>query len=321
MKDQIIVIVGPTAVGKTSLSIKLAQKFDGEIISGDSMQVYKKLDIGTAKVSDQEAQGVPHHLIDIKGLNESYSASDFKHQARQCIHDITSRGKLPIVVGGTGLYIESLLYDVSHGGKADPDYDFRKQMEDLAQERGRDYVWERLKDIDPDAAEKIHPNNLVRIIRALEVYHVTGEKFSSFQKERQDKNEVYDAYIIGLNTDRTLLYDRINQRVDLMMDQGLLDEVKYLFDHSSPDAESRRGIGYRELIDYLDGSKDLDQALADIKQNSRHYAKRQLTWFRNRTPVTAWYDLVQEPDQVTYIYQDISKFLERWFHDSINWCI
>lgn len=310
MKDKIIIIVGPTAVGKTQLSIWLAKKFNGEIISGDSLQVYKHLDIGTAKVTPDEKEDIPHHLIDILELDESYSAADFKSHARKKIKDVKARRKIPIIVGGTGLYIESLLYDVSHGGKAEPDYTYRKSLEELAQKHGRDHVWNKLNQIDPEASEKIHPNNLVRVIRALEVYHVTGEKFSTYQNERQNKDQIYEPFIIGLDTDRNLLYERINKRVDIMMAEGLLDEVKYLLDNSKPNAQSRRGIGYSELITYLEEGQDLKEAVEAIKQNSRHYAKRQLTWFRNRTPITAWFDLIQQPDQLDVIELQIKQFLE-----------
>lgn len=310
MKDKIIIIVGPTAVGKTALSIELAKEFNGEIISGDSMQVYKKLDIGTAKVTNEEAEDIPHYLIDVKEVNDDYSAADFKKEAKSIIKSITKRGKIPIIVGGTGLYIESLIYNVSHGGKADPDFEFRNEMEALANDKGRELVWDRLNKIDPKAAGKIHPNNLVRVIRALEVHHVTGELFSTYQKERDDKELIYEPYIIGLNTDRELLYERINKRVDLMMEDGLLVETKWLMEYANPYAQSTKGIGYAELINYFNEQISLEYAIDSIKQNSRQYAKRQLTWFRNRTPVTKWYDLVQKIDGIDQVKKDVRQFLK-----------
>lgn len=310
MKDKIIIIVGPTAVGKTALSIELAKEFNGEIISGDSMQVYKKLDIGTAKVTIEEAKDIPHYLIDIKEVNDNYSAADFKKEAKSIIKSIMNNGKIPIIVGGTGLYIESLIYNVSHGGKADPDFEFRNAMEALANDNGRKLLWDRLNKIDPKAAEKIHPNNLVRVIRALEVPHVTGELFSTYQKERDNKELIYDPYIIGLNTDRELLYERINKRVNLMIDDGLLVEAKWLMEQANPDAQSTKGIGYAELIDYFNEQISLECAIDSIKQNSRQYAKRQLTWFRNRMPVTKWYDLVQEIDDIDQVKKDVRQFLK-----------
>lgn len=310
MKEKIIVIVGPTAVGKTALSIQLAKTFNGEIISGDSMQVYKKLDIGTAKVTVEEAESIEHHLIDIRDINETYSASDFKYEARLKIQEIIGKGRIPIIVGGTGLYIESLLYNVTHGGKANPDEDFRREMNIIAKEKGKQFVWEMLNQKDPDAAKSIHPNNLVRIIRALEVQHVTGKRFSTYQNERDEKESIYDAYIIGLNTERSVLYDRINKRVDLMMTNGLVEEAKWLYENAAKDSQSTRGIGYAELIDYFNDELLLEQATLNIKQNSRRYAKRQLTWFNNRTPVTSWYDLVQNVDDNARVKNDVSRFIK-----------
>ncbi|EKU94307.1 tRNA dimethylallyltransferase [Alloiococcus otitis] len=310
MKEKIIVIVGPTGVGKTKLSLELAQDLAGEIINGDSMQVYRGLDIGTGKVTESEKAGIPHHLLDILEVQEDYSVSDFQSQGRMKIEAVASKNRLPIIVGGTGLYIESLIYDVSHGKDAQPDYEYRAKLQDLADQEGREYIWQLLNRLDPKAAAKIHPNNLVRTIRALEVYHVTGETFSSFQDEKKKGPALYQAFIIGLNTDRSKLYDRINTRVDQMVDKGLLEEVKWLKAKTKEDAQSRRGIGYREVLSYLDGDQTFEEAIRDIKQNSRHYAKRQLTWFHNRTPVDKWYDLIQDPGQLEEVIKDVKNFLE-----------
>ncbi|MEY8291134.1 tRNA (adenosine(37)-N6)-dimethylallyltransferase MiaA [Carnobacteriaceae bacterium 52-44] len=312
MKDKIIVIVGPTAVGKTDFSIELAKRFNGEVISGDSMQIYKKLDIGTAKATPEEMDGIPHHLIDIKETDESYSVSDFQEDASKKIDEITTSGKVPIIVGGTGLYIESLLYPVSHSGEAEPNFELRNELEEYAKEKGNQDLWERLNKIDPDAAEKIHPNNVRRVIRALEVYYETGQLFSSFQNERKKKDSIYDAYIICLNTDRSVLYERINKRVDIMIEEGLLEEAQELWNKLGPEpkAQSTKGIGYQELFPYFNDESSLDEAVAKIKQNSRRYAKRQLTWFRNRLENVHWYDFVLKPEQKEESFIKIKDFLK-----------
>lgn len=309
MDKKVLVIVGPTAVGKTSLGVQLAKKYNGEIISGDSMQIYKDLDIGTAKVTDEEAAGIPHYLIDEKNINESYSVSEFQKRARELIHDISNRGKIPIIVGGTGLYIESLLFDVSHGGDADPDYELRQEFEKTAAEKGNKVLWDQLNSVDEKAAENIHYNNVRRIIRALEVYYVTGEKYSVFQNERNNKTKVYDAKIIGLNTDRALLYERINQRVDQMVEDGLMQEATMLYEKAPEDAQSTKAIGYKEFFNYLDGKEPYEEALSSVKQNSRRFAKRQLTWFRNRIDVDIWADLIKNPQDLSTIEKTIDKFM------------
>lgn len=307
--EKVIVIVGPTAVGKTALGVQLAQLFNGEVISGDSMQVYRGLDIGTAKVTDAEKGAVPHHLIDVRDVDEPYTTSDFQQMGRAKINEITAREHIPIVVGGTGLYIESLLYNMSHG-EADPDPDFRTEMEALADKESRQFVWEKLEAIDPEAADNIHPNNLVRTIRALEVHYVTGQKFSDYKKQQNERQPLYDTFIIGLNTDRELLYNRINQRVDLMMADGLIDEARWLDHAVGRDVQSIRGIGYKELFAYFDGNINLQEAMSDVKQASRHYAKRQLTWFRNKTAVDLWVNLVEYPEELEQVKQAVRTFLK-----------
>lgn len=308
MKEKVIVIVGPTAVGKTRLSIELAKAFDGEIINGDSMQVYKGLDIGTAKVTAEEAQGIAHHLIDIKEPSEPYTVSEFKADATQKIKEITSRNKLPIVVGGTGLYIESLLFDISHGGEAKPNQAFRDEMDAFAREEGRETLHDKLKEQDPEAAEAIHPNNVRRVIRALEVIHETGQPFSTFQKEKT-KEAVFNPLVIGLTTDRALLYERINKRVDIMVNNGLLEEAKNLWISVPEDAQSQKGIGYKECLPFFKKDASFDDVIEKIKQHSRNYAKRQLTWFRNRFRVDIWADLLEEPEQIHEINQQVKNHL------------
>lgn len=310
MKEKIVVIVGPTAVGKTSLSIELAKHFDGEVISGDSMQIYKGLDIGTAKASLKEQAGVPHHLINEINPDESYSVSDFQKKARLLIKEITARGKLPIIVGGTGLYIESLLYDVSHGGTGKTDEAFRLEKEKEADEKGNVYLWEELNRLDPAAAEKIHYNNRRRVIRAMEVHHVTGQLFSVFQNEREKKEQLYDAKIIGLNTTRDLLYERIDLRVEQMMNNGLEKEAKKLFKLGLTDTQSSKGIGYKEWFPYFEGMCSKAVVLEMIQLHSRRYAKRQLTWFKNRLRDVDWFNLIEYPNNKELIFEEIKDFLD-----------
>lgn len=309
IKTKILVIAGPTAVGKTSLSIEMAKALDGEIISGDSMQIYKGLDIGTAKVMPDEMEGIPHYLIDEVDPSESYTVTDFQKRAKGLIADITSRGKIPIIAGGTGLYIESLLYDVSYGGEGKTDASFRKEQEALAQQKGNLYLWETLNEIDPEAAKKIHFNNQRRVIRALEVYHVTGQPFSAYQNEREIKEAVYDAKIIGLDTDRSVLYERINLRVDQMNDAGLEKEARFLYDANLQDTQAAKGIGYKEWFPFFEGQQTEQEVIEQIKQNSRRYAKRQLTWFRNRMENVSWWDLVKHPTDLEKVLVEAETFL------------
>lgn len=301
---KVIAIVGPTAVGKTSLSIELAKRFNGEIISGDSMQVYRGLDIGTAKVTLAEMDGIPHHLIDVRDIDEKYSAADFQKAGRQAIEEISQRGKLPIVVGGTGLYIQSLLWDYKLGSEGEPEDDsLREKYESFAEKNGNRALWEQLQTVDPLAAEKIHFNNRKKMIRALEVFEATGH---SILEPKEQPQKIYDSFLIGLNTDRAYLYQRINQRVDLMVTEGLLEEAKRLSE--TPNVQAAQGIGYKELFPYFTGISSLDEALDEVKLHSRRYAKRQLTWFHNRMSVH-WYDLVQQPDAIIEIESAITKWL------------
>ena len=287
-KCKLLCLIGPTAVGKTATSIKLAHAFNGEIISGDSMQIYKQMDIGTAKIKQAEMQGVPHYLIDIKQPTESFSAAEFQELVREKISEITSRGKLPIIVGGTGLYIQSVLFDYQFS-EAPSNDEFRHSLEEQAEKKGNLFLHNQLMKYDSESAEKIHPNNVRRVIRALEIYHCTGKTMSEWQ-ETQTPEPLYDAAVIGLTMEREQLYERINQRVDIMMHEGLLNEVKQLFQQGIRNCQSIQAIGYKELYEYLEGKVSLDEAVANLKQNSRRYAKRQLTWFRNKMDVE-WFDM------------------------------
>ncbi len=303
-----MVIVGPTAVGKTALSIRLAKKYNGEIINGDSMQVYAGLDIGTAKVTEEEAEGIPHHLLDIVPVERDYTASDFKRDAREAIESILAKGKLPIVVGGSGLYIEGLLFDMQFGGVSAEDPGYRKQLEAELERTDAMHIWNQLQEKDPAAAEQIHPNNSRRVIRALEVIHFSGKRFSDQADREADPH--YDALLIGLDTDRAILYERINRRVDLMVAGGLVEEAKALFDRKLPfKAQATRGIGYKEWFGYFNGEATFEESAELLKQNSRRYAKRQLTWFRNRMSGVHWFDLVQHDDEMQKIEELVDMFL------------
>ncbi|WP_028399069.1 tRNA (adenosine(37)-N6)-dimethylallyltransferase MiaA [Ectobacillus panaciterrae] len=293
-QEKVIVIIGPTAVGKTKLSIELAKVLNGEIISGDSMQVYRGMDIGTAKVTSEEMEGIPHYMIDIKEPSEPFSAAEFQTLVRERIHDISKRGKMPIIVGGTGLYIQAVLYDYQFSDvSGDPIY--REELEQLAEREGAEAVFKRLQSIDPESAERIHPNNVRRVIRALEIFETTGKTMTESLDEQENKL-LYDTALIGLTMERAKLYERINKRVDIMMEQGLLEEVKSLYDRGIRNCQSVQAIGYKELYAYFDGTHTLAEAVEALKTNSRRYAKRQLTWFRNKMDV-AWFDVTDGPKQ------------------------
>lgn len=302
--EKVLVIVGPTAVGKTALSVELAKKFHGEIISGDSLQVYKKLDIGTAKIKTSEMEGIPHHLIDVIEPNETYSVADFQKAGRKLITEITERGRLPMIVGGTGLYIQSLLYDFQLGAKEESVTAVRKKYEELAETLSKKELWEYLKTKDPLAAEKIHWNNQRKVIRALEVFEVTGYSITTPQEEPA---RLYDYCMIGLNTERALLYQRINQRVDSMLEEGLLEEARFVYELG--EVQASQGIGYKEFYPYFKGEESLENVVEQLKMNSRRYAKRQLTWFRNRLDAH-WFDLLAESSSMEQIDQFIRTWLE-----------
>ena len=280
----VLCIVGPTAVGKTKMSIELAKQLNGEIISGDSMQIYRGMDIGTAKATMDERQGIPHHLIDEKNPDEPYSVAAFQQTVRAKMEEIKSRGKLPIIVGGTGLYIKSVLYDYEFAGESESKEIDEAKYGHLSNEE----LHAKLAAVDEAGAKDIHPNNRKRVIRALEIYETSGVKKSEMI-EKQEHKMIYDACLIGLTEDRTVLYDRINKRVDVMYETGLVEEVKALFDEGIPaESQSIRAIGYKELYDYFKGFISLEESKELIKRNSRRYAKRQYTWFNNQMDVT-WF--------------------------------
>lgn len=282
-KIPLIVIAGPTASGKTALSVDVAKAVGGEIVSADSMQVYKYMNIGTAKPTETEKQGIPHHMMDFLEPTANFSVADFCQMAGEIIRDIDRRGKIPVIVGGTGLYIDSLVNGVDFGAE-DGDSKTREELMALAEKDGNEAVHKILAEIDPETAAKYHPNNLRRIIRAIEVYKTQGKTVS--QKEKEEKISPYDVAYFAINWDRSVLYDRINRRVDIMVEDGLIDEVKDLLNSDiNPKATSMQSIGYKEFYGYLNGESTLEEAVDKIKQSSRRYAKRQLTWFRRNKEI------------------------------------
>lgn len=276
----LIVVAGPTASGKTGLAIDIANYTGGEIVSADSMQIYKYMDIGSAKPTKEERAAAVHHMIDFLEPDAEYSVADYTRDAHKVIADITVRGKIPIMCGGTGLYINSVVNDVTFG-EMETDYKLREELRKTAEEKGGEYLIEMLREFDPISAERLHPNNLKRVIRAIEFYKLTGVPISEHQEETKKQKSRYNPLMICIEWDREVLYDRINRRVDIMLENGLIDEVKRLRDMGyTRDLNSMQGIGYKEVMDYLDGKYTLDETVGIIKQSSRRYAKRQMTWFR-----------------------------------------
>ena len=282
----LIILTGPTAVGKTALSIGLAKAVDGEIISADSMQVYRKMNIGTAKIEPSEMQGVRHHLIDILDPGEEFNVVLFKRYALEAMEDIYSRGKIPVIVGGTGFYIQALLYDIDFEDN-DNDMSYREELQRLTAEKGNSYIHDMLSKVDPESAEKIHENNVKRVIRALEFYRKTGMKISEHNETEAQKESPYNFEYFVLNDDRSKLYDRIDRRIDIMLEQGLEAEVRQLVSEGySRDLVSMQGLGYKEIIDYIQGRCSFDEAVYTLKRDTRHFAKRQITWFKREKQVT-----------------------------------
>ena len=283
--NPLIILTGPTSVGKTALSIQLAKTVNGEIISADSMQVYRYMDIGTAKITPEEMQGIPHYLIDVFAPDEEFNVVKFQQYAKKCIEDIQSRGKIPILVGGTGFYIQAVLYDIDFT-KNDIDLSYRQKLEQIAKEKGAEYLHALLKQLDPKSAEAIHPNNIKRVIRALEYYKLTGEKISDHNAEQRNKNSPYQYCYFVLNKNRAKLYEGINLRVDQMIQSGLLEEVKDLAKRGyTKDMVSMQGLGYKELLAFLEGEGTLEDTVELIKKETRHYAKRQITWFKRENEI------------------------------------
>ena len=308
MKNKLLVIAGPTGVGKTDLSIKLSKKLNGEVISADSMQIYKYMDIGSAKVTKEEMNDVTHHMIDIILPDEPFTVVDYKNYADKEIEEILNKNKLPIIAGGTGLYINALTCNMNFT-EAETDLNYRKHLEEIAAEKGNEYLHSFLKNIDPLSYEKIHFNNVKRVIRALEVYKLTGKPFSSFNDIDNYYKSKYDVYYYVLTMYREKLYDRINKRVDKMIEDGLVEECVKLKELGyTSTMQSIQGIGYKEMFYYLEGKISLDEAIDMIKQGSRNYAKRQLTWFR-KDPRVKFIDkdLYSEEEIINLIISDFSN--------------
>ncbi|MBO5458848.1 MAG: tRNA (adenosine(37)-N6)-dimethylallyltransferase MiaA [Lachnospira sp.] len=285
-KQPLIILTGPTAVGKTELSIKLAKAVGGEIISADSMQIYKYMDIGTAKIRTEEMQGIKHYLVDELEPDEEFNVTVFQKKAKEAMQEIYEKGKIPILVGGTGFYIQSVLYDITFTENEDDDTEYRKELYGIAQEHGADYLHDMLKKVDPAAAEAIHANNVKRVARALEYFHQTGECISKHNETESQKESPYNAVYFVLNNDRKILYERIDKRVDKMFDEGLVSEVEHLKEMGyNKELVSMQGIGYKEILAYLDGEYDEERAKYIIKRDTRHFAKRQLTWFKREKEV------------------------------------
>lgn len=305
---KVVAIVGPTAVGKTSLSIELAKTFSAEVISGDSMQVYRCMDIGTGKATAEEIGDIPHYMLDIKDPDENFSVAEFKEHVQGHIDDISKRGKLPIIVGGTGLYIQSVLYDYDFTERK-RDTELTKRLERFVHDNGVTALYEKLQQIDPEQAGKIHPNNYRRVIRALEVYETTGLTMSEYHAQQQTE-PLYDYLIIGLEMDRAVLYEKISERVDEMIDEGLIDEVKHLYEAGLENSQAMKAIGYKEIIPYLTGELSKEESIQLLKRNTRRYAKRQFTWFKNKMNVE-WFDITNEHKTV---FQRIEKRVEAFLH-------
>jgi len=305
--EKLIVIIGPTAVGKTEISLELAKKMSTEIISGDSMLVYKGFDIGTAKPTLLEQKSVEHHMIDILNPEKEFSVTQFKAYAQEHIQNINRKGKIPILAGGTGLYVKSLVEDYAFN-ETPGDEVYRRELETLAEKQGKEYVHDMLRAVDPKTAERLHVNDFRRVIRALEVYHMGGELISQDKAMLEDGKLAYDAVVIGLNRERSHLYERINQRVDLMIDSGFVEEVQVLLKAGVPrNCQAMKGIGYLDIIGYLDGLISLDTAIENIKKSTRHFAKRQLTWYR-KMPYIHWYDVEAYSSKglLKIVFQDIA---------------
>lgn len=303
-KNPLVILTGPTAAGKTALSIQLAKRIGGEIISADSMQVYRGMDIGSAKVTAEEMEGVPHHLIDILNPEEEFHVVRFQEEAKKCIHEIQSRGHIPILAGGTGFYIQAVLYDIDFT-ETESNQEYRSELETMARERGAEYLHAMLEQVDPTSAVAIHANNVKRVIRALEFYHETGTPISAHNEEERQKTSPYKFAYFVLNDKREKIYENIDRRVDLMLDQGLIQEVERLRSQGCHRGMvSMQGLGYKEILAYLEGEMSLEEAVRILKRDTRHFAKRQLTWFRRERDVI-WVN----KDQFQYDNEKILNYM------------
>ena len=307
-RKPLVILTGPTASGKTQLSINLAKRINGEIISADSMQVYKKMNIGTAKISEEEMQGVKHHLIDVLMPDEDFNVVVFQQMAKKAMDEILAKGKIPIIVGGTGFYIQALLNDIDFT-ENDSDMSFRHELEELAKTQGPEVLHARLAKYDPESAEKIHANNVKRVIRALEFYEKTGTKISDHNEEQMGKESPYNFAYFVITMPRNILYERINMRVDKMVDDGLVTEVEQLLKEGYlPELVSMQGLGYKEFVPYFKGECTLEDSLYILKRDTRHFAKRQITWFKREKEVIPLdkYEKTEE-ELLEYIINELAE--------------
>ena len=295
MKPEVYVIGGPTASGKSKLAVELAKKINGEIISADSMQIYKEMNIGTAKITKEEMQGIKHYLIDIVSPNERYSVSNFKNDAELAIEEILKKGKTPIIVGGTGLYIDSLIYGIEFQDE-EIDTEYREKLNKIAENEGLEKLYNKAKEIDPEAMKKISINDKKRIIRVLEIYHKTGKTKTKQEIESRKKELKYNFKVFAIDMDREKLYSRIEKRVDMMVDEGLIGELKGTLEKYNQFPTAMQGLGYKETVEYLQNKISKEEMIEKIKKETRHYAKRQLTWFR-KNKTTIWLDGEKEPEE------------------------
>lgn len=303
-KPKVIVICGPTASGKTALSIELAKRIDGEIVSADSMQIYADMDIGTAKPTKEEMGGIKHYLVGEISPTIRYSVADYKKAALQAIEEILKKGKTPIIVGGTGLYVDSLVLGIEYDD-VEVDLDYRNELEELAETKGLEYVYNKAKEIDPQAIEKVSTNDRKRIFRILEIYNSTGKTKTEQDIESRKNENPYDYYVFAIDMDREKLYERINKRVDIMLEQGLVEEVKQVTEKYKNMPTAIQGLGYKEVIEYLDGKCTYDEMVEKIKIETRHYAKRQLTWFRKNKDITWINGLDEKQNNIDIILKGV----------------
>lgn len=310
----LIILTGPTAVGKTALSIELAKRIHGQMISADSMQVYRHMDIGTAKIRPEEMEGIPHYLIDVLEPEEDFHVARFQEMAKAALEQVYAAGSIPILVGGTGFYIQALLYDIEFEREEQEGYEqasYRQKLQALANEHGAEYLHEQLRQVDPASADAIHAHNVKRVIRALEFYHQTGACISAHNEEQRQKKSPYNFLYFVLTDDRNRLYERIDKRIDSMIEQGLVEEVRRLkASGCTKNMVSMQGLGYKEILNYLEGNCTLEEAVYVLKRDTRHFAKRQLTWFRRERDVI-WLDRREFPDEEALLYQMLDYIQDR----------
>lgn len=310
-KPKLIILAGPTAVGKTDNSIRLAKAVNGEIISADSMQVYKRMDIGSAKIMPEEMQGIKHYLIDVLEPTEEFNIVRFQTMAKEAMAEIYAKGKIPILVGGTGFYIQSLLYDIEFKEEEEANTQLRDELQRFADEFGKEALHERLKAVDPESAEAIPAGNVKRVIRALEFYETHQEKISTHNAEQAEKESPYNYAFFVLTDDRKLLYERIEKRIDIMLEKGLIDEVKALqAEGLNRNYISMQGLGYKEILAYLEGEISLEEAVYILKRDTRHFAKRQITWFKREKDVK-WLDKSEFGHNDDTVYEEMMKYLKK----------